>query len=143
MKIVPDIVQVILNEYISLFNKHFPNTLEGLYLHGSIVLNAFVDNSSDIDFITVVNRNLVKIDLELLSEIHNKIALKYKHPKLDGVYILWEDMGKLESDDNSYAYYNGGKLSVGTYFNFNPVTWWTLKSKGIKHNGTRYQNSES
>ncbi|NBI30864.1 nucleotidyltransferase domain-containing protein [Chengkuizengella marina] len=132
MKKVPNIVHKVLTEYNSLLKKHFPNTLEGVYLHGSIALNAFIEGSSDIDFITVMNRNLTKIDIQRISEIHNIIALKYQHSKLDGVYILWEDMGRLESKNDSYPYYNESKLSVGTYSSLNPVTWWILKSKGIK-----------
>jgi hypothetical protein len=48
---------------------------------------------------------------------------------MDGVYIMWEDIGKLQADDTNYPYYNDGKLSYGAYFN--PITWWILKTHGI------------
>jgi hypothetical protein len=132
---IPLIVDKVINEYITLFNEHLPETIEGLYIHGSIALNAYVEDSSDIDFITITNRPLAEKDSSALSYIHSMIAKKYKKPELDGVYIHWRDMGKLytnSSDFNcSYLFYNNEKLRYGDYFNFNPVTWWVLKNKGI------------
>lgn len=133
MSEVPVIVQTVLNEYVDLLNERIPNTLEGLYIHGSIALNAYVNDSSDIDFITITNRRLAENEAGVLSDIHKTLASNYKKPEMDGVYILWEDLGKLTSDDdhNNYPYYNNGKLSFGAYFNFNPITWFLLKMKGI------------
>jgi hypothetical protein len=132
---IPHIVDTVINEYITLFNEHLPETIVGLYIHGSIALNAYVEDSSDIDFITITNRPLEEKDSSSLSYIHSTIAKKYKKPELDGVYIQWSDMGKLytnRSDFNcKYQFYNNEKLCYGDYFNFNPVTWWVLKNKGI------------
>lgn len=131
---IPRIVDEVLKEYIDLFNEHLPGTIDGLYIHGSIALNAYVDNSSDIDFITLTNRCLTEEDSKALSYIHRTIANKYKKPEMDGVYALHEDIGKTDnsSDHNyKYPYYNNGELLFGDYFNFNPITWWVLKRKGI------------
>ncbi|ALC90746.1 hypothetical protein AM500_13830 [Bacillus sp. FJAT-18017] len=137
---ISSIIDNVLKEYINLFHEHFPETMEGLYIHGSIALNAYVDDSSDIDFITVTNRPLTEKDSDSLSFIHSHIAKKYKKPEMDGVYILWEDLGKLYKNsidfNYNYPFYNNKKLSIGNYFNFNPVTWWVLKKKGIKIIGT-------
>ena len=57
---IPRIVDSVINEYITLFNEHLPETIEGLYIHGSIALNAYVEDSSDIDFITITNRALAE-----------------------------------------------------------------------------------
>ncbi|MDL4839964.1 hypothetical protein [Aquibacillus rhizosphaerae] len=132
---IPPIVDAVLNEYINLFNEFLPGTMEGLYLHGSIALDAYVHNSSDIDFITITNRPLTDQNAETISYIHSTIAKKYKKPEMDGVYILWKDLGKLYLDSNdydcNYLFYNNEKLSFGNYFNFNPITWWLIKNKGI------------
>jgi len=37
---LPVVVQTVLNDYIALFHERLPNTLEGLYIQGSIALNA-------------------------------------------------------------------------------------------------------
>ncbi len=120
---------------MNLMNEHLPGTLEGLYVHGSIALDAYVDGSSDIDFITVTSRPLTTDDSEALLKVHHTLELTYEKPEMDGVYIQWKDMGKLyreKSDLNeAYAFYNDGELQFGHYFNFNPVTWWTLKNGGI------------
>ncbi|WP_226641629.1 aminoglycoside adenylyltransferase domain-containing protein [Mesobacillus subterraneus] len=133
--VIPEIVDKVLKDYINLLNEHLPGTLEGLYIHGSIALDAYVENSSDIDFITLTNRRLTVQDKEALSYIHRTIESKYNKPEMDGVYALHGDMGKLYisiDDQIEYPYYNNGELVFGDYFNFNPITWWVLREKGIK-----------
>jgi hypothetical protein len=133
--VIPEVVDKVLKDYINLLNEHLPGTIEGLYIHGSIALDAYVEGSSDIDFITLTNRRLTVRDTEALSHIHRTIESKYNKPEMDGVYALREDMGKLYngSDEHiEYPYYNNGELGYGDYFNFNPITWWVLKNKGIK-----------
>ncbi|MFC4403872.1 aminoglycoside adenylyltransferase domain-containing protein [Gracilibacillus xinjiangensis] len=129
---IPRIVNRVLNDYIALFNQYFPETMEGLYVHGSIALDAYVDHSSDIDFITVTNRPLTEKDAEYLSSIHSIIANNYPKPEMDGVYIQWKDVGELyKNTSENYFYYNNDKLLFGEYFNFNPVTWWIIQHHGI------------
>ncbi|GAM12248.1 aminoglycoside adenylyltransferase domain-containing protein [Mesobacillus selenatarsenatis] len=136
---IPMIVEKVLKDYINLFNEHLPDTIEGLYIHGSIALNAYVDDSSDIDFITLTNRRLTEEDSEALSYIHTIIANKYEKPEMDGVYAVREDSGKL-NNAGKHPFYNNGELLFGDYFNFNPITWWILKSKGIKVFGPELQD---
>lgn len=132
---IPKEVEKVLLEYRNLLNEHLPGILEGLYIHGSIALGAYVEGSSDIDFITVTSRPLTRDDSEALATIHGTIKTKYEKPEMDGVYVQWQDIGKIykeKSDLNDeYPYYNDGKLLLGEYFNFNPVTWWTLMNNGI------------
>ncbi|QFK70544.1 DUF4111 domain-containing protein [Pradoshia sp. D12] len=128
---IPKIVETILNEYEGLFNEYLPNELEGLYLHGSIALDAFEKGKSDIDFISVTSRHFTEDEAGILSKIHRMIAQKYKTPEMDGVYITWGDLGKVNNNHQNHFYYNSGNLSFGPYFNFNPVTWTLFAKKGI------------
>lgn len=133
--VLPEVVHNVLKDFIKPLNEHLPGTIKGLNIHGSIALDAYLDDSSDIDFITLTNRRLTEADSKALSYIHRKIENKYKKPEMDGVYALREDIGKIfnKRDENiEYAYYNNGELAFGDYFNFNPITWWVLKSKGMK-----------
>jgi len=41
---IPTLVQKVLDEYIALVNDRLPNTLEEVYLQGSIALGAYVEN---------------------------------------------------------------------------------------------------
>ncbi|WP_200411170.1 aminoglycoside adenylyltransferase domain-containing protein [Virgibacillus salexigens] len=120
----------VLNEYISLWTERLPNQLEGLYLHGSIVLDAYTYDSSDIDFVVITKNRLTEKEIQILTDIHKVIACKFVKPDLDGLFIVWEDLGESRPADNvSFPYYNGGKIGFNTHFN--PVTWWLLKKKGI------------
>ncbi|UYZ24131.1 aminoglycoside adenylyltransferase domain-containing protein [Mesobacillus jeotgali] len=141
--VLPEVVEKVLKDYINLLNEHLPGTIEGLYIHGSIALDAYVDDSSDIDFITLTNRRLTEADSKALSYIHKQIENKYKKPEMDGVYALHEDIGKIfnNSEENiDYLYYNNGELAFGDYFNFNPITWWVLKGKGMKVFGSEIED---
>ncbi|WNF24918.1 aminoglycoside adenylyltransferase domain-containing protein [Mesobacillus jeotgali] len=143
--VIPEVVDRVLKDYINLLNEHLPGTIDGLYLHGSIALDAYVEGSSDIDFITLTNRRLTVRDTETLSLIHRTIENKHNKPEMDGVYALREDMGKLSKSIGArieYPYYNNGELAFGNYFNFNPITWWVLREKGIKILGAEIEGFE-
>ncbi|WP_318614621.1 aminoglycoside adenylyltransferase domain-containing protein [Sporosarcina sp. YIM B06819] len=129
MRGLPAYVNNILDEYLTLFHVRLPNTLEGFYLQGSIALDAYVEDSSDIDFIAIINRRLSEGECEILAEIHRAIESTYSKPEMDGVYLMWADIGKLAPDDTDYPFYNGGQLSYGAHFN--AITWWILKKHGI------------
>ncbi|MBT2687225.1 DUF4111 domain-containing protein [Bacillus sp. ISL-47] len=122
---IPKMVEEILNEYINLLNGRLPKKLEGLYLHGSIALEAYVEGSSDIDFVAVTRNCLSEAETKGIAEIHRIIAEKFEQPKMDGVYVTLDEIGKLSE---SY-FYNNGKLGYGHFLT--PVTWSLLKKKGI------------
>lgn len=54
-EILSQIIQV-----VTIWKKHVDKNLVGIYLHGSIVLNAFNPNSGDIDILVVVKNSLSK-----------------------------------------------------------------------------------
>ncbi|KOP78618.1 hypothetical protein AMS59_12360 [Lysinibacillus sp. FJAT-14745] len=127
---VPISVQKILNDYITLCQNKLPITLEGFYLHGSIALDAYINGSSDIDFIAVVNRSLTEEDAKVLSDLHKELNRKYKDTGMDGCYLLVEDIGKKQSEVKGCLNVNEGKTNWSND-NINPITWWILKNKGI------------
>lgn len=128
---IPTPVQHILNDYIALFNERIPNTLEGLYLHGSIALNAYSNGISDIDFISVLNRHLTEKEVSILTDVHVEMNKKFINTGMDGCYLLWEDIGKKQKETKNYIFVNEGKLGRGNHF-INPVTWWIMRDKGIR-----------
>ncbi|MCM3707270.1 MULTISPECIES: nucleotidyltransferase domain-containing protein [Cytobacillus] len=77
MRELPLAVNDLLNNYMKIFNEYSPNQLAGLYLHGSLVLDAYVEGSSDIDFIAVTHKELIQSELEKTEEIHKLITEKY------------------------------------------------------------------
>jgi hypothetical protein len=120
----------VLTEYISLWKERLPNRLQGLYIHGSIVLDAFIESSSDLDFLVITGSRLTHDEVEVISEIHKVIERQFNKPKMDGAFMVWDDMEKTETCMNeAYPYYNDGVIGLDTHFN--PITWWLLKNKGI------------
>ncbi|WP_347550187.1 hypothetical protein ABFG93_01325 [Pseudalkalibacillus hwajinpoensis] len=87
MKNLPTMVQGCMEDYLFMFNEHLPNKLEGLYIHGSIALQAYVPGSSDIDFITILNRRCSEREKEILLMIHRAIEHKHNLLELDVGYI--------------------------------------------------------
>ena len=125
---IPIPVQNILNVYISLFHERIPNTLEGLYLHGSIALNAYINDSSDIDFIAIVNRHLTEVEVKIVSDTHRELNNKFKKTGMDGCYLLWEDIGKKQTETKKCLYVNEGKIGWSNHV-VNPITWWILRQR--------------
>lgn len=126
---VPSVVQEELQEYMNMLDARFPGMLEGLYLHGSIALNAFVDGASDIDFIAVTKRTPNPKDVQALADIHQSIARKYQNHRMDGQYLVRADMGRLDAAPCLYCRDNGKLVWVDQ--GPNPVTWWILQTSGI------------
>ncbi|MET4562779.1 hypothetical protein ABIA69_003970 [Lysinibacillus parviboronicapiens] len=127
---VPTPVQNILNDYISNFQKQIPHTLEALYLHGSIALNAYTEGSSDIDFIAVMNRSLTESDVKVIAVLHKDLNQKYKKIAMDGSYLPVDSVGKEQAEVKNCLYVNEGKIKWSND-GINPVTWWILKNNGI------------
>ena len=130
MKQIPQLVTEVMNDYMSLVNERFPNLLEGVYIQGSIALDAYVEGSSDIDFVTIMSRRLLEVEIDVLSDIHREIANTYNSIEMDGVYIVWNDLGKLTVNDNNYPVYNSGEIRIES--SIDPITWWLLMTKGIR-----------
>ena len=128
---LPNEVEAIVKEYVMLMEEAFPSQLEGLYIQGSIALDAYVSGSSDLDFIAVTRKRLTEREGKTISGIHQKLANKLSKPELDGCYLVWEDIGRTKPvKDVFYLHFNGGMVREGAYFN--PITWWILHHHGIK-----------
>ncbi len=89
---IPELTDSILTLLIKNITAINPNLSEGVYLTGSIPLNDFYSNKSDIDFV-ILCRNLPdEEDVKQLERIHKKIRNQFKRPKLSGVYLTREGL---------------------------------------------------
>lgn len=129
--VLPPFVKTVLDDYSSLIEKHLPNRIEGIYLYGSIALGAYIENSSDIDFISVVNHPLNNEEIKIVSEIHQTVLSKYPKSDMMESYLQWADLGKDETKIQPYPYFYEGKIHCAGTCDINPVTWWVLKHYGI------------
>lgn len=123
MQQLSESVQKVLNLYIDACNKKLPGLLVGLYLQGSIAIDAFIEGESDVDFVAVTSRKLTNEDTATLRDIHLNIAETCKKPQLDGIYVQSSNQ-----KEESYFYNEG---TFGKAVHDISVTWWLLKNKGI------------
>ncbi|MYL34851.1 nucleotidyltransferase [Pontibacillus yanchengensis] len=129
---VPEQVESLLTEYTEKLNNLPSDVIKGVYLYGSLALDAFEEENSDIDFITIINRPLVEEEEEKLQQLH--VALKNDYPfgnVMDGVYMLDSQIGKYNEELEAYLYCEEGELKRG-HWDINAITWWVLEHHGIK-----------
>lgn len=129
--VMPNEVNNILEMYCGLLRNKIPGTVRGVYLYGSLVLHDFKFGSSDIDFITVVNRSLADGEIAILDEIHGMVRKYFPRPPLNGIYVQVQDIGGMEEDIEPIPYYLDGTMHKAGYFEINPVTWFELKEHGV------------
>lgn len=107
-----------------------PERIHGIYLYGSVALGAFDPDTSDIDFITVINGRIGKKTEELLNLVHLRSNAHRYGPRMDGCYLTNDQIGKLNNELKQYPFFADGKLGHGHY-DINYITWWMLQSRGI------------
>ncbi|MEO7910952.1 MAG: aminoglycoside adenylyltransferase domain-containing protein [Roseiflexaceae bacterium] len=105
------------------------------YLHGSIALDAFDPQLSDIDFITLGSRACTPDDIASLRTIHQAIAQQYPQWLLEGSYLQSQDVGQLGSSRTPAPYHHDNTFHASGTFDANAVTWWVLKHQGIALRG--------
>lgn len=95
--------------YRSRLNEMFPNQVLGVYLYGSTVLDAFHPESSDIDFVTVLSREVTDEELRKLSYLHKK--LRAENPlvkKFECEYLSLDEQNQLHLH-KSFPFFMGTK----------------------------------
>jgi hypothetical protein len=120
-----------LDEYVTLLESKVPGFVTGLYLHGSLALGAFNERLSDIDFVALLSRRATSADIEHLRAIHRQIAANYPKRLLEGSYLQWDELGKLEEELSPAPFHHDNQFDGSGNFDINSVTWWVLKHRGI------------
>jgi hypothetical protein len=128
---IPPMLHPLLSDYQQLLGGELPSLVTGLYLHGSLALDAFNQDLSDIDYVAFISRDASAQDLKRLHFIHTTIATRYPRWLLEGSYLPWRDLGRLEEEITPSVTYHDGKLVANNKFDVNSVTWWVLKQHGI------------
>lgn len=77
---------LILQEIVDLYQVHFKDILDSIYIRGSVAKGAAIPDISDIDTVAFVNRDLTEEENEKRSKISEPIRKKY--PYVTGVEIL-------------------------------------------------------
>jgi hypothetical protein len=114
----------------------------GLYLIGSAALGDFQPASSDIDTITVVDRELDRADQQVLRGVHADIKREYPSVRYDTTYVPRAWLG--ESMDPATAppipFSQDGLLQLGQRSEeVHPITWLAL-TRGIRVAGEEIED---
>lgn len=104
------------------------NTI-GIYLTGSAVLGDWHYGKSDIDFTVVINNSILQETVTLLEKQIKPLEAKHPKVKLEIQYIPILVLGKCKEEVEPILAYHD-KRHNKSYFNFNPVTWYSLKTYG-------------
>jgi hypothetical protein len=89
---IPSILHPLLEDYASRLRTVLGDALTGIYLHGSFVLDAFDERSSDIDFVTVIERVLAPQEISAIGNIHRRLSLNRWGRRMDGIYAVRNDL---------------------------------------------------
>lgn len=132
---IPLVAEIIIKELIAEITNTSHDLIKGLYLTGSISLNDFHPNKSDIDFIILSNKYFNDELGFQLEQIHRRIDRKFKKIKLNGCYITLTNLDINQSQSSRVFYYEDGIFSVSV-FAMTPVTLYELKTTAITIIGT-------
>ncbi|MFE8700108.1 aminoglycoside adenylyltransferase domain-containing protein [Cytobacillus sp. FJAT-54145] len=131
----PEILRPLLLDYIDLIKDAFLEDVLGVYLYGSIALEGYEDGKSDIDFITVLKKEVDDQQFEKIKNIHSQLISKHERAyKMDGIYVGYKDLGKSNIELETYPFVNEGHVRRG-HWDINHVTWWSLKNFAIPLTG--------
>ncbi|MBJ8100751.1 DUF4111 domain-containing protein [Bacillus cereus group sp. N11] len=128
---LPAEVKQLMEQYIVGLKEIFlDGKIVGVYVYGSIALGAFHIETSDVDFVAVLNDSVNEAEKQQIVEMHKKMSESTLGKRMDGMYIPLADLGKYNHEINEYVYCADGKANIG-HWDINAVTWWTLKNQGI------------
>ncbi|PFY24789.1 nucleotidyltransferase [Bacillus toyonensis] len=128
---LPAEVKQLMEQYIVGLKEIFlDGKIVGVYVYGSIALGAFHIETSDVDFVAVLNDSVNEAEKQQIVELHKKMGESTLGKRMDGMYIPLADLGKYNHEINEYVYCADGKANIG-HWDINAVTWWTLKNQGI------------
>ena len=73
---IPEPIQPVLQNYLSLMNQQLPGVLQAFYVEGSIALGGFNERFSDIDFIASLTHQVTPAQIEALAPHYTRRSKK-------------------------------------------------------------------
>ena len=133
--LLPASVAEALAAWIDAHDEVAPGVIEGLYLVGSVALGDWTPRS-DIDVVAVVAD---PSDPDLFDDLAAANALVRERVSIavDGPYVAWGDLVVPPMAVQRPWVLDGEYHVDGESFEINPVTWYTLATRGITLRGER------
>lgn len=99
---IPSEVIELMKMFHSGLSEMYPDLYTGLYLHGSVCLEAYQSDISDIDFVVLLRREPTATENQDLEIFHNKFLNKTKlAKKLEGVYTTNNQIEYVSNETNN------------------------------------------
>jgi hypothetical protein len=126
---IPPSLRGPLADYRGRLERLFPGTLRGIYLHGSIALDAFDERRSDVDLLIVLERRISRDDADVLRRLHRLLRGDSFGRMFDGLYA--GGVGPLVVPDPSacHPYFNKGRFQG--YHSLRPLVCALLRDRGV------------
>lgn len=105
----------------------------GLYVYGSIALDAFEERESDIDLVALTLGEWTASELAQFTALH--AALLEEQPmskRMDVQYLPLSDLGQRDTPARHPLLRDGAFTLEAENGDLNAVTWWMIKHKGIR-----------
>lgn len=131
---IPPSVHLILQELLTGLTAIHKALFEGLYLTGSIPLNDFWQDKSDIDFLVLCTERPPQDILLQLKSLHATIEKKFPKLPLHGTYITKDCLQLPGALSANILSYHEGQLKASS-FEMAPVALYELKTTGIAVQG--------
>jgi hypothetical protein len=129
------VVGDVTDAYVALVDAAVPDRIEGLYVVGSVALDDFVPDQSDIDFIAVTADRLDEGTLDSLAKVHQELGDRFPRPWFSGVYVTWADLAADPRGLDAVPVHHEGRFSPAGGFEANPVQWLTLRTHPVAIRG--------
>jgi hypothetical protein len=133
---LPARARKIVSEFIDRITGIEPPFVDGVYIIGSLALNDFYSNKSDIDFIILCKALPDKNIAIKLKRIHKHIGKSFPKPDLSGIYLTLDCLQSKMPEDSTVLIYHEGSLHYGKS-EMAPIALSELSSHGLTILGQR------
>jgi len=118
----------VIDLYLAEIKKIKPCFIKGVYITGSVVLDDFYPNKSDIDFTVFCNKLPDDDQLSLLNEIHLKIQSAFCKPNLNGYYV---DVSLFTGNITKYPSFFEGRMIKHREYDLPCFSLYELKASSV------------
>lgn len=127
---LPTPANKIVADFVGEISSIEPKFVDGVYLTGSLAMNDFYFNKSDIDFIVLCKTLPDNKTFTQLKHIHKTIAKRFSKPDLSGSYLTSDSLLTNQPEDIKTLSFHEGIMRYRT-FEMAPVSLSELKSNAI------------
>lgn len=132
-------METALGRYLGTVDSVAPGLVEGLYVVGSYALDDWIEGISDIDVVVVTAEPATDEDHGSLRTVHALLGepvAGQTAPHVDGPYLAWGDLVVEPATGLHRPWTLDGTLHHdGDCFEINPITWYTLATRGVTVRG--------